>query len=317
MSDRFQAEKAFLPVAGLLALLFVAWFVPPLGTVAGLLTPVPLIFVYIQWGRRVGWVLLALAFGVLLTLLGPEQATLFFTEYSVLAAVMAETIRFKLPFDQSILFSTLAGSGLSIILLFFIFTDRESTLTEFFEKQIETQIQQSMEALQSVEKKAADLKAMEEFAGQVSGVMARSYPAFITMGTLITAVINYYLVRFLWGRINGPGLFHPGRFSQWTVPDPMVWAFIGSGGLCFFSEGILGTLGLNLFLLVLVVYFFQGLSILMHFLESRNVPVFFWVLIFLVIVIQPLLIGAAIGLGIFDSWLDFRKIRNKPDEKPE
>ena len=50
-------------------------------------------------------------------------------------------------------------------------------------------------------------------------------------------------------------------------------------------------------------------SLIISFLESRKVPVFFWILIFIVIVFQPLLIGATIGLGIFDIWMDMRKVR--------
>jgi uncharacterized protein YybS (DUF2232 family) len=56
------------------------------------------------------------------------------------------------------------------------------------------------------------------------------------------------------------------------------------------------------------------LAILIYFLESRNVPVFFWVLIFFVIVFQPLLIGAGIGLGVFDTWMDLRKIRTNREQ---
>jgi uncharacterized protein YybS (DUF2232 family) len=122
------------------------------------------------------------------------------------------------------------------------------------------------------------------------------------------------MVRLLWSRIYGPGLFHPARFSGWVAPEQAIWVLIGSGGLLFFAEGILGVLGLNLLSLVLVIYFLQGLAILIHFLDSRNVPVFFWILIFFVIVLQPLLIGVAVGLGIFDAWIDLRKIRTKPVE---
>jgi len=148
-------------------------------------------------------------------------------------------------------------------------------------------------------------------------VLAQSYPSFIIIGTFITAVINYYAARFLWGRIYGSGLFHPARFSEWAVPDQTVWAFIGSGALCFLADGTLGVAGINLFLLVLVVYFFQGLAILIYFLESRNVPVFFWILIFFVIVFQPLLIGGAMGLGVFDTWMDIRKVRISQEQSPE
>jgi len=273
-----------------------------------------LIFVYLRWGRGVGMVLLGLVFGVLFSFVGYKQAVLFLSEYAVLAAVLSETIQFRLSFDKCILLGTLVAAALSIILLIFIFTDRESTLTEFFQKQVEGHFQLSMEALQAVGDKPEELKAMREFASGASSVMAQSYPSFITIGILMTAVVNYYTVRLLWGRIYGPGLFHPARFSGWVVPEQAVWGLIGSVGLLFLAEGILGALGLNLLSLVLVVYFLQGLAILIHFLESRNVPVFFWVLIFFVIVLQPLLIGAAVGLGIFDTWIDLRKIRAKSEE---
>ena len=314
MVDRFHPEKALFPVVVILVFLLLAMFIPPLWLVVGVLAPVPLVFVYLRWGRGVGMVLLGLVFGVLFSLVGHKQAVLFFAEYAVLAAVLSETIQFKLSFDRCILFSALVSAALSIILLLFIFTDRESTLTEFFQEQIEGHFQLSMEALQAVGDKPEELKAMREFANEASGAMARSYPSFITIGILMTAVVNYYMVRLLWRRIYGPGLFHPARFSGWVAPEQAIWVLIGSGGLLFFAEGILGALGLNLFFLVLVVYFLQGLAILIHFLDSRNVPVFFWVLIFFVIVLQPLLIGAAVGLGIFDTWIDLRKIRVKPEE---
>ncbi len=314
MVDRFHPEKALFPVVVILVFLLLAMLVPPLWLVVGVLAPVPLVFVYLRWGRGVGMVLLGLVFGVLFSLVGHKQAVLFFAEYAVLAAVLSETIQFKLSFDRCILFSALVSAALSIILLLFIFTDRESTLTEFFQEQIEGHFQLSMEALQAVGDKPEELKAMREFANEASGAMARSYPSFITIGILMTAVVNYYMVRLLWRRIYGPGLFHPARFSGWVAPEQAIWVLIGSGGLLFFAEGILGALGLNLFFLVLVVYFLQGLAILIHFLDSRNVPVFFWVLIFFVIVLQPLLIGAAVGLGIFDTWIDLRKIRVEPEE---
>ena len=314
MVDRFHPEKALFPAVVILVLLLLAMFVPPLWLVAGILAPVPLIFVYLRWGRGVGVVLLGLVFGILFSLAGHKQAVLFFAEYAVLAAVLSETIQLKLPFDKCILFSTLVAAALSIVLLLFIFADRESTLTEFFQKQVEGHFQLSMEALQAVGDKPEELKAMQELANGASAAMAQSYPSFIIIGILVTAVVNYYMVRLLWSRIYGPGLFHPARFSGWVAPEQAIWVFIGSGGLLFFAEGILGTLGLNLFSLVLVVYFLQGLAILIHFLESRNVPVFFWILIFFVIVLQPLLIGVAVGLGIFDTWIDLRKIRTKPVE---
>ena len=122
-------------------------------------------------------------------------------------------------------------------------------------------------------------------------------------------MINYYTIRFLWGYLYSVELFHSARFSEWVLPDQTIWVFIGSGALIFLADNILGPIAMSLFFIALIVYFLQGLAILIYFLESRNVPVFFWFLIFFVIVFQPLLIGAGIGLGLFDTWMDTRKVR--------
>ena len=317
MVDRLQPEKTLLPVVAILVLLFVIMLVPSISLITGVLIPVPLIFVYVQLGRRLGLILLALVFVVLLTLMGPRHAILFFTEYAVLAGVMAETIRFRLPFDKCILFSTLVSAALSIILLLFVFTDREATLTEFFQKQVEGHFTQSIEVLKTMGDKPEELKAMREFADKASGSLAQSYPSFIVLGAFITALIDYYSIRFLWRRIYSDDLFHHARFSDWVVPDQMVWVLISSGAVFLLADNILGAIGVNLLLMALIVYFFQGLSIIIYFLESRNVPVFFWVLIFFVIVLQPLLIGASIGLGVFDIWMDMRKIRTSGEQNSE
>jgi len=50
-----------------------------------------------------------------------------------------------------------------------------------------------------------------------------------------------------------------------------------------------------------------------HFLKARNVQVFFWFVLFILIFVQPLLIGLVAGLGVFDIWADFRKLRKAAD----
>ena len=59
----------------------------------------------------------------------------------------------------------------------------------------------------------------------------------------------------------------------------------------------------------MLVYFFQGLAVTVHILERKKAHFVIWALVFLMIVIQPILMGFVIGLGVFDIWVDFRKIR--------
>ena len=309
MVGQLKPEKGLLLIAILLVFLFLIALVPELSVLIGVLIPVPLIFVYINFGRRPGLVLLALIFVVLFTLMGPRQATLFLTEYAVLAAVMAEAIRFRLSFDKCILFSALVSAVLSIVLLLFVFTDREATLLEFFQKQIDGHFAQSIESLKAIGDKSEELKVVQDFADKASGSLAQAYPSFIVLGAFVTALINYYATRFLWRRIYGYGMFHEARFSGWVIPDQVIWVLIGSSAVFLLADNALGSIGINLLLMTLVAYFIQGMAITIYFLESRNVPVFFWILMFFVILLQPLLVGVSIGLGVFDTWMDLRKIR--------
>jgi len=306
---QLKPEKGLLLIAILLVFLLLVALVPALSVLIGVLIPVPLIFVYIRFGRRPGLALLASIFVVLFTLLGPRQATLFLTEYAVLVGVMAEAIRFKLSFDKCISFSALVSASLSIVLLLFVFTDREVTLLEFFQKQIDTHFAQSIESLKAVGDKSEELKVVQDFADKASGSLAQAYPSFIVLGTFLTALINYYATRFLWRRIYGYDIFHEDRFSGWVIPDQVIWVLIGSSAVFLFADNALGSIGINLLLMTIVAYFIQGMAITIYFLESRNVPVFFWILMFFVILLQPLLVGVSVGLGVFDTWMDMRKVR--------
>ena len=309
MVGQLKPEKGLLLIAILLVFFLLAALVPALSVLIGVLIPVPLIFVYIHFGRRPGLVLLASIFMVLFALLGPRQATLFLTEYAVLAGVMAEAIRFRLSFDKCISFSALVSAVLSIVLLLFVFTDREATLLEFFQKQIDGHFAQSIESLKAIGDKSVELKIVQDFADKTSGSLARAYPSFIVLGTFVTALINYYATRFLWRRIYGYDIFHEAQFSGWVIPDQVIWVLIGSSAVFLLADNTLGSIGINLLLMTLVAYFIQGMAITIYFLESRNVPVFFWILMFFVILLQPLLVGVSIGLGVFDTWMDLRKIR--------
>jgi len=69
---------------------------------------------------------------------------------------------------------------------------------------------------------------------------------------------------------------------------------------------------LNLFVITAVIYGLQGMAVAVYFLDKKSVPVFLWVIVFILIFSQPLLIGLLLGLGLFDTWLDFRKLKVKP-----
>jgi uncharacterized protein YybS (DUF2232 family) len=170
-----------------------------------------------------------------------------------------------------------------------------------------------MEAFESVGENKAEVADMKAFAEQTAETFAASYPAFLLIGSLIGSAANYALIRIAWTRLYGPGLFPGVAFSEWLCSENLIWGFILSAAALFLGQGVIADAGLNVFLVVFVIYFTQGLSIVVYFLKARNVQVFFWFVLFILIFVQPLLIGLVAGLGVFDIWADFRKLRKASD----
>ena len=313
MAEPLQPKNLLVPVVLVFVVFFALMVFPPLGALIGVLPPFPLVFIYLQRGRQVGFALMALVFVVLLLLVGANQAMLFLAEYALMALLLGEMIRIQLPGDRCIAISALASGLVSIVLLLVLFSDQDTSVKEFFEGQMRAHFSLSMEAFESVGENKAEVADMKAFAEQTAETFAASYPAFLLIGSLIGSAANYALIRIAWTRLYGPGLFPGVAFSEWLCSENLIWVFILSAAALFLGQGMIADAGLNVFLVVFVIYFTQGLSIVVYFLKARNVQVFFWFVLFILIFVQPLLIGLVAGLGVFDIWADFRKLRKASD----
>jgi uncharacterized protein YybS (DUF2232 family) len=316
LNQEQQPQNLLLPLVLVFALLFALVVFPLLGAMVGVLSPFPLVFIFLQRGKQAAAVLMVLIFGVLWFLVGEKQALLFMAEYAVMALVLGEMIRAKFPGDWCVGASSLVSAGVSILLLIALLGDQDTTIRDFFEKQIRAHFVQSMEVFEAAGDSEADIADMKAFVDKTLGGFASAYPAFVLIGSLVSAMANYGLLRIVWGRIYGPGLFSEHTFSEWICQENLVWGFIASSAALFLGQGIVADAGLNLFVVMMVIYFVQGMSIMTHFLQARKVPVFLWIVLFILIFAQPLFIGLVAGIGVFDIWLDFRRIRNPlPEEE--
>ena len=99
------------------------------------------------------------------------------------------------------------------------------------------------------------------------------------------------------------------KLNQWQAPDLLVWAVIGSGLLMLFPASATKLLGLNVLLISTTIYFFQGIAIVSFFFEKIQIPRFLKILIYIIIALWQLAWLAVIGIGLFDMWFNFRKLK--------
>ena len=74
--------------------------------------------------------------------------------------------------------------------------------------------------------------------------------------------------------------------------------------------------GLNVLLLVSLVYLVQGLGVMVFYLNRASVPPILRSLAYIFLVIQPLFLLGVAAFGLFDLWFDFRRTGNKREETP-
>ena len=67
------------------------------------------------------------------------------------------------------------------------------------------------------------------------------------------------------------------------------------------------TIALNGLIVLMMIYFFQGIAIVSFFFEKKQVPRFARVMLYALLVLQEVLL-VVIAIGFIDVWANFRKL---------
>ena len=132
-------------------------------------------------------------------------------------------------------------------------------------------------------------------------------PALLISVVLSTAWLNLALGNWLL-KSKDADLSPWPEYKDWQLPDSLVWGVIIGGALLILLPAPLSTLGLNIILICVTVFFFQGLSIVSSLLFKWSVPRPLRFLIYGLIFVQTYGIILLSFFGLADVWADFRKL---------
>jgi uncharacterized protein YybS (DUF2232 family) len=109
------------------------------------------------------------------------------------------------------------------------------------------------------------------------------------------------------------GLKYPeyGNLDRWQAPDLMVWGVIIAGFALFLKISVIKLLAINALIVMAVIYVYNGLSIVIFLFNKYNVPRWARFGIYALILIQQMSLAILSLMGLFDQWIDFRKIHKK------
>jgi uncharacterized protein YybS (DUF2232 family) len=155
------------------------------------------------------------------------------------------------------------------------------------------------------------IAVLKERAPEIATMILHLLPAaaFVTLGLIVLFNVVLLCRRFPEKRPHWVALVN---LREWKAPEFLVWGVIVSG-FAVFIPGLesVKALAANLLLVFGACYFFQGLAIIAFYFDKNNVPRFVRGVVYLFIVFQQIFTVVVVGLGLFDLWVDFRRLKKR------
>lgn len=302
-------------VGGTALLLLASIWVPFVGPLISLLTP--LIFLY--YSTKLGLfdgiklaVLTTLVLGLFAKFTGQPQVIIFCLEFSFMGLVLSELFRKGLTLGKTMLATVIIMSMTGLFFLFMLSLSKGSGPFEMLLNYMEIQLKSRVAIYEGMGAPSQEAAAIEAYLKAFMAIVARIYPSLMILGTAFAVWLNVILAKALFVRT---GLEYPdfGPVDHWQAPEEMVWGIIVSGFALFLSSGGIQFFAINAFIVMIAVYFFHGLSISLFFLNKFHVPRLIRAGFYVLIMVQQLCMILLVLAGIFDQWIDFRKIHRRMD----
>ncbi len=314
LSDSFRqlwqnpiARKEYIAGTAITLFLFVSTLiVPVVGLFLGILTPLPsLIFLY-RWGLGMGlWVpgTVALLSALLFPPMGLAGSLPFLLGFVFLGVMISMGMGSGWSMEKTIAVPVAVIFVLGILLVSIALRDAEMGVAT----RLETNIQRAISTMvQELGPDAPETRALEESLTSAVPLLVRVIPGLVVSSLLVISWLNILAARRYCLKHNVEWPQWP-SWSMWKAPEPLVWAVIGAGIAFLLPVAALKALALNILLVLGTVYFFQGLSLTVFYLEKWNLPIFLRAIIFVIILLQQFVTLGVMLFGFFDVWFDFRK----------
>ena len=280
--------------------------IPLVGVILMMLAPAPILVYAVGRPspnlRATIAVLLATALVAILG--GPIGGLTYFVSFGLATAIACYMLERRLSFEMITAIGAAVIVGASVVAALVITGGPDALI-----KTVHDQLAQGMSRGQDFYKLlgmpntiAADTQA------SVISLTMRLSPAFALLVAASSMLLN---LRVFW-RWAGPqrlaySLF--GDLSRWSAPEWMVWLLLAGGFGLFIPVPAIGDIALNGFICIAAVYFCQGLAIIGFYFQSLSVPSIVRGIIYFVVFAQPVVAALVGAAGVFDMWIDFRRLK--------
>jgi len=286
--------------------------VPAVGGVAMLFAPTPVLSYAIGYPRAM-WRMTAamtLAAGLIALGAGPPAAGAYVLTLGLATFVMVYLIEKRRPFERIVMCTTaamlVAGAAVALAV-----AGSPAALAEALRHDLMAAMARGEKFYKNV---GMDSTIPPELRTNIVEATLRLSPALAAISAAVTVLVNLGVFWRLSGKQQRTGYMLFNDLVRWCSPDWLIWVLLTTGFGLFIPIDPLRTIALDLFVCVAAVYFCQGLAIMAFYFKVLAMPPLARGLIYFVTIVQPVLAALVCAVGIFDLWIDFRRLKPPSQE---
>lgn len=306
-------RTVLLGAAGSGVLFSASLAVPFIGFVAGFLAAVPLCYTRLESGRKAA--LLATAAATLLVGLGfkPQAGLWYMVQCGLIGLLLPELTLRGMAGSRALLWTTMAAALASAVTAFALATMAGQNLLSMAQQEIAVGMDQARKLYEQQQGLSPqELETIKEGLQGISAMLLRILPALGTLNLLLIAGVSLLFLRRLATQRGLALTLAP--FQNFRVPEILIWPLIAAGFSLLANTTLITTPALNVLVVLAVLYFCQGLAVLLTLIGRSTYAGVMKVLLTGMLLLQPYLLPVVVFLGIFDLWGDFRTPRTKQEE---
>ncbi|MFO7495740.1 MAG: YybS family protein [Desulfobacterales bacterium] len=295
-------------VAATVSLFALALNLPLFGFFFSLFIPLPIFYGRVKLGRQPGLLTAVFSLLAMAAIIGEVSFDLFFyLELLLLGFLLGEFSEWRLSIEHTVTFTTTAVllAGLAGLLLY------SSSIGKGLGAMVSDSIGRNLEMTLTLYRNMGvaeeNIQLLAGSLETIGYVMVRILPGLSASACLLITWACLILARPLFQARQLP---YPdfGPLNRWQAPEALVWVAIACGALLLVPQKTIKVLGINGLIVLMTVYFFQGMAITTFFFQKKRFPFILRVFLYSLIVVQQFLLLLVIAMGFFDTWLNFRKL---------
>jgi len=294
------------------AFFLAAGALPFVGVVLMLFVPAPIIGYVV--GRPAAVLRMALALGLSLLLVALAAGTTVAAGYAVTfglaTAIICLMLEREQPFELIIVVATVAMMVAGTLSLLAI-AGSPQALADMMRDTLVQGFARSSRFYQTLGMGGGIDAASRD---RLVAVTVRLVPAIAALAAAFMVTFN---LMCFWRWLGKRRLSYPlfGDLALWHTPEWLIWLLLATGFALFIPAAPLRALAVDGFICTAAIYFCQGLAIVGYYFRMLAMPVAFrsiGLLLVCLVAVQPVLAVLVCTIGVFDMWVDFRRLKRPP-----